>query len=306
MFVVAGATGNTGGATAASLLAAGVPVRVLLRDPGQAALWKARGAEVAVGDNADASALARAFRGAEAVYVLNPPAYTLPDLFDRARRVAEAILKAAQRTRPKRLVVLSSIGAHLAFGTGIILTNRAFEQILGDAPCPVTFLRPAYFLENWKLAASVAGRDGVLPSFLAPLGRAIPMVGAADIGRTAAAAMRDPSPPRLIELAGPRDYSPRDAAAAFTATLGRRVTPFEIPVSEWPSVLSPYGFSARTIEAWRELFLGFNSGRVSFEHTSTVQRGVTGLEEAATAMRLIASPGEKPLTRASGSNRDGG
>jgi uncharacterized protein YbjT (DUF2867 family) len=111
------------------------------------------------------------------------------------------------------------------------------------------------------------------------------MVGAADIGRVAASAMRDSSPPRVIELAGPRDYSPRDAARAFSAALVRPVTAVEIPESEWPSVLSPYGFSPRTIEAWRELFQGFNSGRVSFEQTpTTVRRGETGLEEAATAM----------------------
>ena len=83
----------------------------------------------------------------------------------------------------------------------------------------------------------------------------------------AAWAMRDPSPPRVIELAGPRDYSPRDAAEAFSVALGRPVTAVEIPKSDWPSVLSAFGFSPRTIEAWRELFRGFDSGLVSLRQT---------------------------------------
>ena len=148
MFVVAGVTGNTGGATATALLSAGVPVRVFVRDPENAATWAARGAEVAVGDLGDPSALARAFDGAEAAYVLNPPAYTLPDLFDHARRLAEATLAATRKAGPGRLVVLSSVGAHLASGTGIILTNRLFEQILGDAPCAVTFLPTGLLLRE--------------------------------------------------------------------------------------------------------------------------------------------------------------
>ena len=291
MFVVTGATGNTGGATARALLAAGLPVRVFVRDAGRASRWVARGAEAAVGDLAAASTMARAFDGAEAVFVLNPPAYPMPDLFTRARTLAFSIREAVRRARPGRLVVLSSIGAHLSFGTGIIETNRRFEEVLGDVSCPVTFLRPSFFYENWVAGLESAARDGCLPSFLSPLDRAIPMVGAVDIGAAAAAAMRDPDAPRLVELTGPRDYSPQDAAAACSEALGRPVTAVEIPEAAWGSVLAGIGFSRRTIEGWRELFQGFNSGRIRFASArSKVERGMTKLEDVLPALAASHAP----------------
>jgi hypothetical protein len=109
------------------------------------------------------------------------------------------------------------------------------------------------------------------------------MVATADIGKTVASAMRDPSAPRVIELAG-GNYSPRDVATVFSAALGRSVVPVEIPESECSEVLSPYGFTRRTIEAWRELFRGFNSGRVCFQTPVSVRRGQTTLDEVVAAI----------------------
>jgi hypothetical protein len=59
----------------------------------------------------------------------------------------------------------------------------------------------------------------------------------------------------------------------------------EIPEAEWGSVLSAIGFSPRTIEAWRELFRGFNSGRIRFEGArSRIERGMTKLEDVLPAL----------------------
>lgn len=61
--LVTGASGFVGGAIVRGLLARGVPVRAMVRDPASAPA----GAEVAVADLADAAALARAVTGAKAV-----------------------------------------------------------------------------------------------------------------------------------------------------------------------------------------------------------------------------------------------
>ena len=76
----------------------------------------------------------------------------------------------------------------------------------------LTALRAAYFMENWGGMPRRAKSDGILPSMLAP-GRAAPMVATADIGRVAAEALLEGArAPELIELAGPRDYTPEDVA----------------------------------------------------------------------------------------------
>jgi len=285
MFAVVGASGSTGGATARALLDGGATVRAVVRDPAKGEPWAALGAQVAVADLTDASSLARAFEGVAGAFVLNPPAYAMPDMFSHAERLANNIAEACTRTRLPRLVVLSSIGAHLAAGHGNIRTNSIFERVLDSLDCPVAFLRPAYFMENWAWVAGAARHEGVLPSFLAPTGRGIAMVSAADIGTTAARALRDTAMNGVIELEGPRNCSPDDAAAAFAAALGRPVKSIAVPEAEWPATLAKGGFSARTIDSWVELFRGFNDGTIAFEAKAAPPlRGTTSITDAVRAI----------------------
>jgi len=285
MYAVFGVSGNTGGATARALLGQGAMLRVVVRDPAKGEPWAARGAQVAVADLGDPEALARAFEGVQAAYVLNPPAYAAPDFFAHAEALAASIAQAARRARLPRLAVLSSMGAHLEAGSGNILTNHLFERTLASLDCPVVFLRPAYFMENWAWVAPVAAQAGVLPSFLLPTGRAIPMVSAPDIGALAARAMQDASLEGVVELQGPRDYSPIDAAQAFSKALGRPVQAVPVAEAEWASNLEKSGFSPRTIAAWSEMFRGFNSGAIGFERRGGEPlRGAVTIEEAARAI----------------------
>lgn len=286
MFAIVGASGNTGAATAAALLERGAAVRAVVRDPAKGERWAARGAQVAVADLADVASLARAFEGVKGAFVLNPPAYTLPDPFARAGLLAASIAAAARAARLPKLVVLSSVGAHLASGNGLIRTNGLFERELGRLDCPVVFLRPAYFMENWAWVAAAAANDGVLPGFLSPTDRALPMIAAADIGAAAARALLDGSRRGVIELEGPRPYSPDDAAIAFAAALGRPVSAIAVPEAGWAPSLAPGGFSPRTIEAWIEMFRGFNSGAIGFEKKSSPP--LRGSVPIAAAIRAIA------------------
>jgi len=78
MFVVLGATGNTGKVVAETLLAQKKAVRVVLHDAVKREAWKAGGAEVAVANVEDGASLEKAFDGAEGAYVLLPPALSFP------------------------------------------------------------------------------------------------------------------------------------------------------------------------------------------------------------------------------------
>src|SRR5205823_4581228 len=101
-------------------------------------------------------------------------------------------------------------GAERNAGTGPIVTVHRLEEKLAATGVPLTAVRAAYFMENWGGVAPVAKGDGILPSMITP-GRAVSMVATADIGRVAAEALlQGAGAPRLIELAGPRDYAPED------------------------------------------------------------------------------------------------
>lgn len=284
MNVVFGATGQTGSAVAHALLEQGKPVRVVLRPGREADVWQARGAGVAYADIKDPDAVARAIADTAAVHVMNPPAYTVPDMFVEAEQVARAYHDAIQRSNPGKVVVLSSVGAHLQSGTGNIRTTHILEDILGTLNLPIAFLRAAWFMENWRGVAPVAAEHGLLPSFLDPLDRAVPMIAAGDIGRIAAEAMNETwAGKRILELHGPADYSPNDIAAAFSAALGRDVQAATVPESEWPQTLAGLSFTPGVVEAWCEMLRGFNTGHIQFENGDCEQqRGKISLTDAVT------------------------
>src|SRR4051794_24680918 len=73
MFVITGATGNTGKAAAKRLLEQGQKVRAVVRDAAKAAELKALGAELVTANLDDRAQAERAFAGATGVYLLAPP-----------------------------------------------------------------------------------------------------------------------------------------------------------------------------------------------------------------------------------------
>ena len=76
MFVVLGASGNTGKVVAETLLRQKKKVRVVLHDAAKGKAWGEAGADVAIADVDERAALERAFSGAEGVYALLPPNFS--------------------------------------------------------------------------------------------------------------------------------------------------------------------------------------------------------------------------------------
>lgn len=277
MYVITGANGQTGSVVARTLLDQGKPVRVILRRPEQSPAWQARGAEVRIADLADTATLSEAFSGAEAAYLMNPPAYQAPNLMAQAIRVHNALIGAAQRAGLRRVVALSSVGAQHASGTGNILTTHDFETRLAQSGLQVAVLRAANFIENWAWFLGDAVASGQLPSMFQPLDRALPMVSVQDIGRTAAALL-DEGRAGIVELHGHRPYSPQDAAAALARIAGRPVVATAVARKAWAANFKAAGYSEDAAIAFCEMFDGFNSGLVAFEGTHETRYGTVGQE----------------------------
>ena len=279
MFVIAGATGNTGSVVAGTLLAQGKPITVLVRDAHKAASWREKGAKVAAASLEDAGAVAKALAGAEGAYLLIPPNYQAEDALGYGSRIADALAQAVKTSGVPHVVLLSSIGAQHAQGTGLIRSLYHAESAIGPVAKNLTIVRAAYFLQNW--AGSVeAVRKGVLPSFLTAK-RKIPMVSTADIGNIAAHCLADPARGRrVVELAGPEDYSPQDIAQAFGAALGKPVKLETHPPDAVIPTLTAMGFSQDVARLFREMTEGINSGHVAYEGKGTTfERGkVTAMD----------------------------
>ena len=93
---IMGATGHVGTLLSESLLSKGHEVRALGRDASKLGALAAKGARTRPGAFLDATALAEAFLGAEAAFVMIPPSYGEADFGDYQDRAAEAIVKASR------------------------------------------------------------------------------------------------------------------------------------------------------------------------------------------------------------------
>lgn len=280
MIAVLGATGQVGGVVARALLGQGHRVRAVFRDAAKADALAAAGAEIVVADAPDADALTVAFTNVDRAFVMNPPSYASPDMFADAERVSAAIGQAATRSSVTKLVCLSSIGAHRPERQGNIRTTRILERALSTLPMSTAFVRAAWFIENWAGAVAEARENSVVPSFLNPLDRPIPMVGTADIGRVCAELLvHDWSGQRIVELEGMRDYSPIDVAAAIGDLLDNPVRAIGVPREDWASMLESMGNSPVATSGWIEMIDAFNDGWMTFEGGHERQRGRVTLKD---------------------------
>jgi uncharacterized protein YbjT (DUF2867 family) len=188
MITVMGASGNTGGRISDGLLEQREEIRALGRSAGKLARLESSGAEVVIGDAADAAFLTGAFRGADAVYTLLPPDPQSPDLRKKWDQQGEAIVKAIRDSGVRYVVFLSSVGADLPKGTGPIAGLHAQEDRLRKLPdVNALILRPASFFENFYATLGLIKHQAINGGAVAPDLR-LPMIATRDIADVAARA----------------------------------------------------------------------------------------------------------------------
>jgi NAD(P)H dehydrogenase (quinone) len=285
MYAITGITGQVGGAVARALLAAQKRVRGIVRDASKGVAWAARGCDVALAEMTDATALTSAFTGVDGVFVLLPPIFDPTPGFPESRAVIAAVKSALEAAHPAKVVCLSTIGARVT-RPNLLNQLSILEQELSPLPMPVAFLRPAWFMENSAWDAAPARQTGVIPSFLQPLDRSLPMVATADIGRVAAGMLQETwTGRRIVELEGPRHISPNDIAAAFAKLLGHPVHAVVVPRETWESLFRSQGMKNPAPRI--QMLDGFNEGWIAFEGSETVHaRGNIELE---TVLRFLIS-----------------
>jgi uncharacterized protein YbjT (DUF2867 family) len=234
--LVLGATGAQGGAVVRALLAAGVPVRILVRDAAKAQLLVDLGATLAIGDFDDEAGLLAGCQGARAVFSMqNPP---FPDTASE-RRHGRKIVTATKAAGVSQLIHTSVSGTgayHRAVaGWDEGRWDRNYWESKADVECVVrsagfdfyTIVKPAFMMENFTRPKADfmfpdLRADGLVTA-LKP-DTQLKLVAADDIGLIVAAAVLDPA--RLngaeIELGGDSLTMP-EIAATLSAATGRSV-----------------------------------------------------------------------------------
>lgn len=296
MIAVMGATGHTGKRITELLLQSGERVRALGRSTTKLAELERQGADVRAGDAADAAFLTEAFRGAEAAFVLLPPDLHASDSRASQARVAEAITTALRDSGVRTVVLLSSVGAELADGTGPIVTLHDFEARLRKlSDRDILILRAAYFFENFEDSLDLITGQGIHANAIDP-DVPIPMIATRDIADVAAAALRarDWHGAATRELLGPCDLTMTEATRVLGASLGKPDLPYHrMSYEDLMATFVQVGLSKDVAAAYVELCRALNDGTVrSLKGRSPSNTTPTRFQDFASdlARRVEASP----------------
>ena len=263
MYVVTGATGNTGSVVAEKLLARGEKVRVIGRDAKRLERFTQKGAEPFVADATDGGAVTKAFSGAKAAYVLIPPNLGAPDVRAHQEQVSDALVSAIEKTGLKHAVVLTSFGADKPQKTGPVAGLHSLEEKLNGIPgLNAIYLRAGYFMENLLPQVGVIKSFGVMAGPVKGDLR-LPMIATPDIGAVAADALLnlDFQGKRAIELQGAGDVSYEEIARVVGAAIAKTDLAYQqLPAEQLKPALLQMGMSSSMVDLLLEMADALNSG----------------------------------------------
>jgi uncharacterized protein YbjT (DUF2867 family) len=238
-FLITGATGAQGGATARTLLSQNVTVHALVRSktsPASQSLQKA-GAILFQGDFDDTTAIKAAITGVSGIF-LNPFPTIDPEL---SVRQAQNFIDAAVASKAVKTIVLSTAFFAAARDTiwGSTDPHRGLQHYYGQKVAienavksaglqNYTILRPGFLMQNYLLPQASfltpeLSSEGVL-AHIYDKGTKMPHLDAEDVGKFAAAALLNPGKfiTEEIEL-GNENLTIEEVAAAMKKISGKDV-----------------------------------------------------------------------------------
>lgn len=265
MYVVTGATGNTGSVVANHLLGAGKKVRGISRSGSHLQALARQGGESFVCDLTNREALAEAFTGAEAVYVMIPPDLSQVNFRAYQDEVTDSVASALERAKVTHVVTLSSVGADKAEKTGpVVGLHRMEERLNGIAGLNVLHLRAGYFMENTLVQAGMIRKLGMaVGPLLSEL--KLPMIASRDIGAAAASALLklDFNSHQTRELLGQRDITMTEAVTIIGKAVGMRDLKYtQPPEDQIFAGMQQIGMSADLVRLILEMAAALNNGHM--------------------------------------------
>lgn len=263
MYVVLGATGNTGSVAVRNLLMRGQKVRAVARDPRKAQELTNQGAVGVVADVNDSAVLVKVLEGASAAYVMLPPRAKDPDLIGAGNHMSTAITDAISKSGIQNVVLLSSVGAQLENKTGPIQCLHVFEEKLKQVKGLNTLsLRPGPFMENFLMLISLVKSMGMLAGGIDGKLK-MSFIATRDIGVAAANALvnLDFSGFETRELHGQRDLSHDEVATAIGAGIGKpKLSYTKFPAFIVEQGMKQLGIPGKTASLMSEMNDAVNDG----------------------------------------------
>lgn len=271
--LVTGASGKTGGETAAELLKRKYPVRALVHREDHRSKWlRDAGAEIIIGDMQSIEEMNAAMKGVQRAYFVCPWTQNQLD-------VGLNFAIAAAENRVEHVVAMSqwlSSSVHSSVATRRTwLLDRAFAWLPETS---LTLINVGFFADNYMALLEPISQLGMLPM---PLGEGLNApVSNGDIGRSIAAALTDPAQHagKTYRPCGPELLTPTQIADTFGNVLGRRVKYQNISEKMFLKATKAMGLPTGLLSQLRIYFAEYREGTFAAGAPNDAVPHLTGRE----------------------------
>ncbi|NMG18537.1 NAD(P)H-binding protein [Brasilonema bromeliae] len=225
--VVTGSLGNISKPLTQQLVQQGHSVTVISSKAERQKDIEDIGAKAAIGTMEDPDFLSATFKDADVVYVMET--LGADSFFNQNLDIIAAITKignnykqAIEQSGVKRVVHLSSIGAHTDKGNGILVFHYNVENILKQLPNDVSikFMRPVGFYTNMFRFIETIKTQGVIVSNYGGDNKE-PWVSPLDIAAAITEEIEKPFEGRTIRYIASEEVSPNEIAKILGEAIGK-------------------------------------------------------------------------------------
>lgn len=219
--ILTGSLGNISKPLAINLINAGHNVTIISSSASKAAQITALGATPAIGSVNDVAFLAGTFKGADAIYAMIPNDLNSDNFREHIGGVGINYAEAIKASGVKKVVLLSSIGAHIDGGTGPISGIHDVEQTFNQLDgVDIRILRPAFFYTNFFNSIAMVKHAGIIGANY-PGSNTQVMVHPRDIAEVAAFELQQPFTGKTIRYIASDERTLDEVAFALGKAIGK-------------------------------------------------------------------------------------
>ncbi|MBK1897619.1 NmrA family NAD(P)-binding protein [Chryseobacterium paridis] len=271
--VVTGSLGNISKPLTQLLVSKGHSVTVVSTNPERKAEIENLGAQPAIGTMEDVDFLSETFKGADIVYAME--ALNAGCFFDHNvdfiaanTQIGKNYKEAFERSGVKRIVHLSSIGAHMSQGNGILAFHHNVESILKELPEDVSikFMRPVAFYYNmYAFIPDIKAQGKIIQNYGGD--QKEPWVSPLDIAEVIAEEIEKPFNGREIRYIASEEIAPNEIAGILGEAIGNNELKWEIiPDEQMLDNLIHTGMNPQTAKGFIEMNAAMNNGTLSEDY----------------------------------------
>lgn len=287
--ILTGSLGHISKPLALELLQKEHQATIISNSPQRRAEIETLGAKAAIGSVNDTHFLIKTFTGADVVYCMTPPNFNDTDQVGYYERTATAYAEAIRQTGVKRVLYLSSYGAHLSSGTGFIAGSHRGENILSALPgIAFTHIRPTFFYYNLFPFIPMIKTAGFIGAVYGGEDK-LAMVSPTDIAAAIAEEIGQEHSGTTIRYVTSDDRTCNEVAAVLGSAIGKPDLAWKIlPPEDVLQSLQSHGMPRNAAENLVELGMAIHTGalREDFEKHQPVY-GKISLEEFAEDFKSV-------------------